>query len=62
MTGLAWLIARDQLTHAVAVDANVTMDERDLDQILADSFPASDPPPWTLGIDPHPQAEEDEES
>jgi hypothetical protein len=26
--------------------------ESDIDQILADSFPASDAPPWTLGVTP----------
>jgi hypothetical protein len=25
-------------------------EESDIDQILADSFPASDAPPWTLGV------------
>jgi hypothetical protein len=31
------------------------MEEPDIDSILADSFPASDPPPWTLGVT-HPPA------
>jgi hypothetical protein len=29
---------------------NATAEEMDVDQILADSFPASDAPPWTLGV------------
>ena len=29
---------------------NVAAEESDIDQILADSFPASDAPPWTLGV------------
>lgn len=50
MPGLARPIARDQSMHAVAFDADARLDERELDQVLADSFPASDPPPWTLGV------------
>ena len=37
----------EQLTNAGA-------DQHDIDQILADSFPASDAPPWTLGVAPTP--------
>jgi hypothetical protein len=29
---------------------DVNADESKLDQTLADSFPASDAPPWTLGV------------
>jgi hypothetical protein len=28
-----------------------TLSEAMIDQMLADSFPASDPPAWTLGLD-----------
>jgi hypothetical protein len=31
--------------------------EQNVDQVLADSFPASDPPPWTLGRVPGPPPE-----
>lgn len=33
---------------------NAAADESEIDQILADSFPASDAPPWTLGVAPAP--------
>ena len=29
---------------------DVDVPESQIDQILADSFPASDAPPWTLGV------------
>lgn len=35
--------------------------ERALDAVLADSFPASDPPPWTLGVSLRRERGEDSE-
>jgi hypothetical protein len=31
---------------------NAGVEEREIDRALADSFPASDAPPWTLGVTP----------
>jgi hypothetical protein len=35
------------------------MSETEIDDSLAESFPASDPPPWTLGVEPHCQTGEE---
>jgi len=43
-------VKRVRMMREVASDPDGPVEERQLDEILEDSFPASDPPPWTLGV------------
>ena len=41
---------RDMTSRREPWSRNADVPESEIDQILADSFPASDAPPWTLGV------------
>ncbi len=43
----------DTVTHAPDKPAEGEMSEAEIDYNVMGSFPASDPPSWTLGISPH---------
>ena len=54
---------RDRESRQDRRPKNVDAEENGIDQALAESFPASDAPPWTLGVTPAvPKEQEDGET
>jgi hypothetical protein len=47
----------DSLPRGEAGSDSGEMSEREIDYNVMGSFPASDPPSWTLGIEPHRKSE-----
>jgi hypothetical protein len=51
----------DDLSQARDVGGARELSETEIDDILKDTFPASDPPSWTLGSDYHRAVNRDSE-